>query len=218
MSKVAIVLSGCGYLDGSEIHEAVLCMVMLARHGHQFYCFAPDELQVKVMNHLTGHEGPGEKRNMLVEAARIARGDVAKLEALKEHEFDALVIPGGMGAVCNLCDFITQGTLCNINKTLKSIIVKFYEAKKPIGATCIAPILVAKALEGIVSVEMTLGMDPKQREVLNKMGMKGMPAKVHECVADEEHLIFTTPCYMEPDDLAGMSVGVETMIKKLFSR
>jgi enhancing lycopene biosynthesis protein 2 len=218
MPKAAIILSGCGYLDGAEIHESVLCMVMLARHGHQFMCFAPDQEQAQVTNHITQHASPHEQRNSLVEAARIARGKIAPLETLKEHDFHALILPGGMGVALNLSNFAEQGSLCHVNKTLKSLILKFYEAKKPIGATCIAPIVIAKALEGLAKVEMTLGMDEKQKEVLGMMGMKGRLAQVHECVADLEHRVFTTPCYMEPDDLAGMSVGVETMIKQLFSR
>lgn len=218
MSKAAIILSGCGYRDGSEIHEAVLCMVMLARHGHQYMCFAPDETQHHVVNHLTEVVSEQEKRNALVESARIARGKVIPLEALKESDFDALVLPGGAGAIKNLSDFAEKGVICQVNKTLKNIILKFYEANKPIGATCIAPVVVAKALEGIANIKMTLGSDPKYQEILGKMGMKGELTKVHECTHDLEHRIVTTPCYMEPDDLAGMSVGVEMMITKLFSK
>lgn len=218
MSKVAIILSGCGHCDGAEIRESVLCMVMLARHGHQFMCFAPNEPQAKVINHITHQVSKEETRNVLVESARIARGEIAPLEELKEQEFDALVLPGGMGAAFNLSDFAEKGALCSVNTTLKSIILKFYQAKKPMGATCIAPAVIAKALEGVASVEMTLGSDRDQQKVLEEMGMRGVLAKAHECIADNKHRVFTTPCYMEPEDLAGMSVGVEEMIKQLFSR
>lgn len=215
MAKVAVVLSGCGYLDGSEIHESVLCLLMLSKKGCQYACFAPDKEQKTVINYLNKKELKTEKRNCLVEAARIARGKVAPLESLKEKEFDALLIPGGMGAVSNLCDFVEKGVNCIVDKALKDIIISFYKAKKPIGATCIAPIVVAKALEGIASVEMTLGMDKEYLSILNQIGMKGKLASVKDCVSDAEHLIYTTPCYMEPEDLAGMSEGVEALVNYL---
>jgi enhancing lycopene biosynthesis protein 2 len=213
MAKVAVVLSGAGYLDGSEIHESVLCLLMLSKYKHQYHCFAPDKEQRKLMNHLTKQEIKTEKRNCLLEAARIARGKIAPLASLEEKAFDALLLPGGMGAVMNLCDFAEKGVKCSIDPQLKDHIISFYQAKKPIGATCIAPILIAKALEGIASVEMTLGRDPQYQSILQQMGMKGTLAHVKECVQDKQHRIYTTPCYMEPEDLAGMSEGVEALVK-----
>lgn len=217
MVKVAVILSGCGYLDGSEIHEAVLCLLALSKKGCQYVCFAPDKEQKKVMNHKLKKEILSEKRNCLVEAARIARGNVFPLESLKEKEFNALLFPGGMGAALNLCDFAEKGVHCTVDPILKDIIVSFYKAKKPIGATCIAPVVVAKALEGIASVEMTLGSDKVNQSILNQMGMKGVLASVKDCVVDSKHLIYTTPCYMEPDDLAGMSQGVESLVSQMLS-
>ena len=212
MGKVAVILSGCGYLDGSEIHESVLCLLHLSKKGHEYMCYAPDKEQKKVMNHLNKKEVKTEKRNCLSEASRIARGNIAPLESLKEKEFDALLMPGGMGAVLNFSDFTEKGVHCTIDKVLKEIILSFFKAKKPIGATCIAPVLIAKALEGIASVQMTLGTDKEYQSILNQMGMKGKLASVKECICDTEHLIYTTPCYMEPDDLAGMSEGVEALV------
>jgi enhancing lycopene biosynthesis protein 2 len=212
MAKVAVILSGAGYLDGSEIHESVLCLLMLSKKGCHYECFAPDREQKKVMNHLNKKESKAEKRNCLLEASRIARGKIAPLESLKEKEFDALLMPGGMGAVLNLCDFAEKGIHCSVDSHLKETIREFYKAKKPIAATCIAPIVVARALEGIASVEMTLGMNEEYRAILNQMGMKGKLAGVREYIYDAKHLIYTTPCYMEPEDLAGMSEAIEALV------
>lgn len=218
MTKVAVILSGCGYLDGSEIHEAVLCLLALAKEGYQYRCFAPDKEQAKVVNHLNKKEIKTEQRNSLVEASRIARGEISPLEALKEKDFEAILMPGGMGAALNLCNFAEKGVDCVVDPVLKAILLKFYQAKKSIGATCIAPVVIAKSLQGIANAEMTLGMNERYRDILNQMGMKGKLAKVHECISDSEHFIYTTPCYMEPDDLVGMSLGVDVLVKQLFSR
>lgn len=218
MKKVAVILSGCGHLDGSEIHEAVLCLLHLSLQGHRYYCFAPDKLQTKVMNHLTQEEQEEEPRNVLVEAARIARGKVAPLSQLKEPDFDALLLPGGYGVALNLSDFASAQEACQVDPELESIIRSFFKAKKPIGATCIAPIVVAKALEGVVDLRMTLGSDPSYQQILEKMGVIAIASKADECAEDNIHKIYTTPCYMEPPHLASMHEGIEKMIKKLFSQ
>ena len=218
MAKVALVLSGCGYLDGSEIHETVLCLLSLAKAGHQYHCFAPDKEQIKVVNHLSRKEIKMEKRNALIEAARVARGEVAPLESLQEKDFAAILMPGGMGAILTLCNFAEKGIECTVDPLLKTVLLKFYQAKKPIGATCISPLVVAQALRGVASVEMTLGTDEHYRDILNQMGMKGKLAKVNECISDAKHLVYTTPCYMEQRDLVGMHQGIEMLVQHMFLR
>lgn len=213
MSKVALILSGCGYLDGSEIHESVLCMLYLAKYHHEVQCFAPDKNQTKVINHLTKNQENITPRNALVESARIARGHVLSLNELKVEDFDACLIPGGMGAVLQFSDFEKKGIHCSVDPKLKEILMAFYKAKKPIGATCIAPILLAKVFEGMASIKMTLGTDPSYEQMLSQLGMRGELAKASDCVIDKEHLIYTTPCYMEPEDLAALSSGIESLVK-----
>ncbi len=73
MKKFAVVLSGCGVYDGAEIQEATLSMLAIAKQGCRYEIFAPDTKQHHVINHITGDEME-ESRNVLVEAARIARG------------------------------------------------------------------------------------------------------------------------------------------------
>lgn len=213
MSKVALILSGCGYLDGSEIHESVLCMLYLAKYQHEVQCFAPEKTQKKVVNHFTKNQENTIPRNALVESARIARGHVLSLDALKVEHFDACLIPGGMGTILQFSDFEEKGIDCSVDFNLKEILTAFHKAKKPIGATCIAPILLAKVFEGIASVKMTLGTDPSYQKILNQLGMRGEFAKASDCVMDMEHLIYTTPCYMEPENLAALSIGIENLVK-----
>lgn len=214
MAKVAIVLSGCGYLDGSEIHEVVLCMLHLEKNGHTYKCFAPDRAQKKVMDHLA-KEALKEERNVLVESARIARSKIASLDTLSYESFDALLIPGGYGIALHLSDFAEKKERCTVDPTLKKIIIEFYKAKRPIGATCIAPVLLASVFKELfIKVKMTLGSSDEWNDLLENMGMIGEIASVDEFIADKTHKIYTTPCYMEPEDLAGVSEGIEAMIKE----
>lgn len=213
MSKVAIILSGCGYLDGAEIHESTLLLLCLSQKGHTYSCFAPNA-EFDVVDHLSG-EKTGEKRSILLESARIARGKVQPLDKLDVDAFDALALPGGFGAATTLCDFASRGAECTTIEPVKEAILAFYHAKKPILATCIAPVVVAAALKGVAEIEMTLGSDPKNAEALWQMGMKGKIAKVSEAALDSSNKVYTTPCYMEPDDLAGMFKGISEIVSRI---
>ena len=213
--KVAVVLSGCGYLDGAEIHESVLCLLALAQHGHEFHCFAPDTEQAKVVNHLTGNSEGNEKRNVLVEAARIARGNISPLSELQAEEFDALLLPGGFGVALNISTFAEEYENCSVNEDCKRVVLDFHSSAKPIGATCIAPAALGKIFQDVASVKMTLGRSSETNSNLTKMGMLAQEAGISEMVADEKNKVFTTPAYMEPEDLAGMFEGIQKVIKKL---
>ena len=136
--KIAVVLSGCGFLDGSEVQEAVLTLLHLARAGSEYHCFAPDIEQTTNINHATKDSSP-EKRNVLVESARIARTNIKNVKDLKAAEFDGIIFPGGFGAALNLCDFAKRGPDCGVLPEIKRVILDFYLAQKPIGAICIAP-------------------------------------------------------------------------------
>jgi len=212
--KVAVILSGCGFRDGSEIHESVLCLLALAQKGHDVHCFAPDKSQVAVVNHLTGAKEEGG-RNVLVESARIARGKISPLAELNPNEFDGILLPGGFGAASNLSSFGADKEQCTVDKDLKKSILQFHSSKKPIGATCISPAPLAKIFQGVAQVTMTLGTNSGANENLEKMDMIAKAASASEMVADEKNKVFTTPCYMEPDDLAGMFEGIKKVVQKM---
>jgi enhancing lycopene biosynthesis protein 2 len=214
MARVAVILAGCGFHDGSEVHESVLTLLALSQAGHTYNCFAPDVVQHRVVNHLTGKE-VGETRNTLVEAARIARGEIEPLSQLVVDEFDAVMIPGGFGVALNLSSFGEDGKDCSVDAELKRVVLEMHAAKKPVGATCISPGPIAKVFEGVASVQMTLGSDPATVSQLDAMGAKGVSASVTEMVADETNKVYTTPCYMEPPDLAGCFEGIQKVVAAL---
>jgi len=215
MAKVALILSGCGYLDGGEIHETTLAMLCLAMAGHIAECFAPDQPQAAVINHLTETKEPNDTRNVLQESARIARGHISPLTELDPENFDALFIPGGFGVVANLSDFAVKEIECTVNPELEHLVRAFHSAKKPILATCIAPALLGKIFSGSTKVKMTLGSDPKNKALLDKMGMEGVLTGVDEACFDEENRVYTTPCYMEPEDIAGLFEGIKQIVSKI---
>src|SRR5512133_2943461 len=159
MKKIGVILSGCGVNDGSEIHEAVITLLAIDRAGAEAICMAPDIEQMQVVNHLTGTPVAGEKRNVLVESARIARGKIRNLKEVKGNEIDALILPGGFGAAKNLCDFALKGAACAVNPEVERLLREVHQAGKPIGALCIAPALVARIL-GKEQPTVTIGTDP----------------------------------------------------------
>ncbi len=213
--RVALILSGCGFRDGAEIHESVLSLLALSQGGHEVHFFAPDIPQSIVMDHLRGREVSASSRNVLVESARIARGKILALSECKVEEFDTLMIPGGFGVAVNLSSFGKDQENCTVNKELRELVLEFYRAKKPIGATCIAPAVLGKIFQGEAVVSMTLGKDKDSNMHLSSMGMNAESAAVDECVCDEENRVFTTPAYMEPDDLPGMFEGIKKVVANL---
>jgi enhancing lycopene biosynthesis protein 2 len=204
MSKrCAVVLSGCGRGDGSEIHESVSILVHLSRLGVEAACFAPDGPQAEVVNHATGKPQPGGTRNMMVEAARISRGNIEPLSRLDASRFDAVVFAGGFGAAKNLSTFASGGenggANCEVLGDAERAIKAFHAAKKPIGLCCIAPVLAARVLgkrKGGPGVKVTIGTDAATADAIAVMGSTNVPRGVTEAYTDEANRIVTTPAYM----------------------
>lgn len=196
MKKIAVVLSGCGFQDGSEITEAVSLLIALNEAGGDVTCFAPD-IQISVNNHLTG-KPETEKRSLLAESARIARGHVADIKTLHAKDFDAIAFPGGYGAAKNLCNWAEKGSQCEVNSDVARVITEFYEASKPIGAVCIAPVLVAKVL-GKHKPTLTIGEDAATAAEIAKTGAVHEECPVDDYISDRETKVVTTPAYMYGD-------------------
>lgn len=213
--KIAVVYSGCGYLDGAEINEVVATLWALSFHqenGVEIQCFAPDADQHHVINHLTGKEESGERRNMLEEAARIARGKVKPLSELREREFDALIMPGGFGAAKNLCTFAFEGSKGTVNPELLQALKDFRQAEKPIGAACIAPAILALTFKDR-SLELTVGKPGSESAEIEKLGHKHFPMGVMDAYIDEANLIVTTPAFMYGNaPLHSIFTGVKKMV------
>jgi enhancing lycopene biosynthesis protein 2 len=215
MPKVGVVLSGCGVMDGSEIHEAVATLLALDRAGAEVLCMAPNVPQMHVVNHVTG-EPTGETRNVLEESARIARGNIEDIARVRAEQLDALVFPGGYGAAKNLCDFATKGTDCSVQPEVERLVLEMYEARKPIGAICIAPALIARILgrkaEGL---ELTIGKDPDTAAKLEAMGARHVPKEVHEVHVDEKNRVVTTPAYMLAQRIGEAAEGIERLVQEV---
>lgn len=209
--KFAVVLAGCGVYDGSEIHEAVLTLLAIDKAGSTYECFAPDVNQYHVVDHLSG-KATKETRNVLTEAARIARGDIKKLSQLDINQFDALVFPGGFGVAKNLSTFAVDGEDCLVNPDIEKLIVAAHQAKLPIGAMCIAPVVLAKVLG---TGTLTIGNDAETASTLENMGATHLSTNGDEIVVDNENKIVTTPCYMLNSPISVVAKGTKKLIKAL---
>jgi enhancing lycopene biosynthesis protein 2 len=220
MPSVAVVLSGCGVFDGSEIHEAVSVLIHLSRAGATYDCFAPDVEQMHVVNHLTGQPA-NEKRNVLVESARIARGKIAPLAKLHAREYDAVIFPGGFGAAKNLCTFAVQGADCAVNPDAERVVKEFHAAGKPVGMCCIAPVIAAKVLgtkAGGPGASVTIGNDEGAASAIAAMGSRNIVKPVTEAHADEKNNLVTAPAYMYDAPVHAVFEGIGDMVEQVLNR
>ncbi|MBI4179848.1 isoprenoid biosynthesis glyoxalase ElbB [bacterium] len=213
MLKIGVILSGCGVMDGSEIHESVLTILAIDRAGAEAVCFAPDKNQKHVINHLTQAESR-ESRNVLAESARIARGKIQDLRKATADGLDAAILPGGYGAAKNLCDFAFKGPDCELDPDVRQILSDLNAAGKPIGAICISPAVVARAL-GSKHPKLTIGTDPGTAGALEKMGAKHQAARVDEIVVDEDLRIVSTPAYMLAGRISEAAAGIEKLVAEV---
>ena len=211
MKRFAVILNGCGHLDGSEVHEAVMTLLAIDRNGCSYTVFAPDAPQYHVMNHLTRQPMEGE-RNMLVEAARIARGDIHEISEYRPEDFDALVMPGGFGVAKNLFTYAFDGANAKVLDSVRNAIVATHKAGKAIGALCIAPVLIAKVLG---DVTVTVGSDPGTIADVEKMGASHVNTQITEVISDKRNMVFTTPCYMLPASIADIADSAENLIETI---
>lgn len=215
MLKVGVCLSGCGVMDGAEIHESVLTLLALDRAGAQAVCMAPDVEQMHVVNHLT-NELSSERRNVLVESARIARGKIRDLASVKASQIDALIFPGGFGAAKNLCDFAVAGAKAKVHPEVARLVREMHAAKKPIAAICIAPAMIAAVLRDAgIEGELTIGNDPQTAKALVAMHQEHVVCPVEEFRVDEENRIVSTPAYMLAERISEAATGIERTVQEL---
>jgi enhancing lycopene biosynthesis protein 2 len=213
--RVGVVLSGCGVQDGSEIHEAVCTLLELARNEADAVCIAPDLPQAEVMDHSKGTPA-SEKRNMLTEAARIARGKIRDIREIRAADLDALIFPGGGGAAKNLCDFYPAGADCAVNPEVERLLLEMHAAKKPIGAICIAPAVVARVL-GTAHPRLTIGDDGGTASALEACGAVHEDCAVTGFVVDRENRIVSTPAYMYDASIRQVAAGVRRCVQEVLA-
>ncbi|RLD84267.1 MAG: isoprenoid biosynthesis protein ElbB [Bacteroidetes bacterium] len=211
MKKFAVVLSGNGVYDGAEIHEATMTLYAIMKNGGEYEIFAPDIPQHHVINHITGDEMK-ETRNVLIESARIARGNIKALSEFNAIDFDAIIFPGGFGAAKNLSSFAFDGSDCTVNADVEKSILAMVKAGKPIGALCISPAIMAKVLAG---AELTIGSDKGTAEAIEKMGATHKTTTHGEVVVDEGFKLVTTPCYMLDATILNIADGADNVVKTM---
>lgn len=211
MKKFAVILAGCGVYDGAEIHEAVMTLLAIQRNGASFEIFAPDKDQHHVINHLTGTEMP-EKRNVLVESARIARGAVKALDQFDPAAFDALIFPGGFGVAKNLCTWAFEGSDFQLDPAVAAVISSSLEKGLVVGTMCIAPVLLTK-VPGNVTI--TIGADPGDAQMVEKTGSRHVATGHGDVVKDPDHKIFSAPCYMLDATVADIFTGTDNLVKAM---
>lgn len=212
--RVGVILAGCGVQDGSEIHEAVITLLALDRAGAEAVCLAPD-LELQAVNHLTG-KATDERRSALVESARIARGKVRDVAKVTAADVDALIFPGGLGAAKNLCDFASKGPGCTVHPGVEKLARAVHAAGKPIGAMCIAPVLVAK-LFGIEHPSLTIGADVETARAIEAMGARHEDRGVNEVVIDRDRRLVTTPAYMLAKSISEAAGGIEALVREVLA-
>ena len=211
MKKFAIILAGCGVYDGAEIHEAVMTMYAVMKNGAEYQLFAPDIAQHHVVNHLTGTEMP-ETRNVLVESARIARGNIKPLTRLEMRDFDALIFPGGFGVAKNLCSFAFKGADCEVHPQVTKVVRDAVSLRKPVGALCISPVILAKVLG---DVTVTVGPDEGDATNVKAMGARHIATKHGDVIIDEKHRLFSTPCYQLKSTIVQIAEGADNIVKAM---
>ncbi|MBB5346961.1 isoprenoid biosynthesis glyoxalase ElbB [Desulfoprunum benzoelyticum] len=209
--SIAVILAGCGNKDGAEIHEATLTLWAIHRHGADYQCYAPDKKQHHVLNHITGEE-MAEERNVLIEAARIARGDIKSLAQFDAQAHDVLILPGGFGAAKNLCTYAFDGPECTVDESVAAAVQAMYLAKKPIGALCIAPVILARLLPNVM---VTIGSDVQTAGHITRMGGRHQNTTHGEIAVDTANRVVTTPCYMLDARVDQIGEGAERLVLAL---
>ncbi|MBL6988342.1 MAG: isoprenoid biosynthesis glyoxalase ElbB [Bacteriovoracaceae bacterium] len=211
--KFAIILSGCGVYDGSEIHETVTTMLAIDQQGATYDCFAPDIDQHHVINHIDG-QVIDQKRNVLVESARIARGKIQPLSTFQASQYNCLILPGGFGAAKNLSSYAFEQGNLNVHKDVANAIMLMKEQGKPIGALCIAPVILAKLLPGIA---LTIGQDKDTASVVETLGANHQNTNNGEIVVDKDNKVVTSPCYMLEASIKDVALGAYNTVKELIA-
>ena len=214
MPRIGVVLSGCGFNDGAEIQESVITMLELDKAGAEMVLMAPNIDQLHVINHYTGQE-MDEYRNVLVESARIARGNIKDMAEVSSSDVDALIFPGGFGVAKNLCDYAMTGANCSINPDVLKLAKEVHKDNKPIGVMCIAPAMMAKILGE--DIELTIGFDEQTANDINTMGAKHITCPVEDIIVDRDKKVVSTPAYMEANSIKEAAEGISKLVTEVLN-
>lgn len=215
MKKIAVILSGCGVYDGTEIHEACAALLALRREGALALACAPSGPQLHVVDHRRGQPAADQTRDILTEAARLVRGEIRPLAGQSARDIDGVLLPGGFGAAKNLCTFATEGAGCRVHPEVETFLRDAHALKRPIAAMCIAPVILARVFGRDGRPVVTIGNDPATAALVEAMGARHQDCEATGVVVDEQARLATTPAYMVTDDLALVYESAAAVVKKL---
>lgn len=213
MKKVAVILSGSGFLDGAEIQESVITLLTLDRAGAEYQCMAPDIQQMHVVNHVTGEESEGESRNVLVEAARIARMKIINIADADPADYDAVILPGGYGAAKNLSNFAVAGAGSSVQEDVLSFTRAFATLGRPMGFVCIAPSMIPHIYGP--DAKLTIGFDKDTAAAITEMGGVHVECPAVDHVVDKERKLVSTPAYMLDARIGEVATGIEKLVNEV---
>lgn len=217
MKSIAVILSGCGVYDGTEIHEACAALLALRREGARVVACAPSGPQMHVVDHLRGEPAASQERGILVESARLVRGDIRPLAGLSARDIDGVLLPGGFGAAKNLCTFATDGAACRVHPEVESFLRDAHALRRPIAAMCIAPVILARVFGKGGRPVVTIGDDAATAALVEAMGARHQACAADDLVVDEEARLLSTPAYMLAGDLPQVFDGAANLVKKLLT-
>ncbi len=215
MKKVAVILSGCGVMDGTEIQEACAALLALTRAGLDPVICAPRMPQRHVIDHATGQPIGNQSRDVLAESARIARGKIRDLAEVRVDAIDAVLLPGGYGAAKNLCDFAVRGAACAVHPPVAALLRSTYDTRKPIAAMCIAPVILARVFGATAHPTVTIGNDRDTAAAIVAMGARHQDCAVTDTVIDRPNLMVTTPAYMVASTITEVFDGAARLVADL---
>jgi enhancing lycopene biosynthesis protein 2 len=220
MKKIAVLLAGCGSLDGTEIHEAVITLLSIKQYNADYQCFSIDDNQNQVTDHVLKQQSVDQVRNMMTESARIARGEINLLSQLVAQEYDGLIIPGGYGVAYNFCDFAIKGKDFTVRRDIVDICQTFTKLAKPVGFICISPIMITKIYQDLCNqagkkIKLTLGQDQQLADLVNESGMQHVNTKVDEVCVDENYKIVSTAAYMLAQNILEVYSGINKLVKEI---
>lgn len=210
--KCAIILAGCGQHDGSETHEVILTLLSLDQEGISWDAFAPDIKQSRVVNHVDETMCTSESRAVLQESARLVRGHIAPLDTLHVDDFDAIIFPGGLGAVTTLCDWLEKKSAFNFIPEVQRVIDEARSEKKPMGFICIAPVMISKIYP---DAELTIGNDKEVAAIIESTGCKHINCAADEIVIDFKNKVVSTPANMLAPRITEVYTGIRKLVRAL---
>ena len=217
MKKIAVILSGCGVYDGTEIHEACAALLALRREGALVVACAPSGPQMQVVDHLRGQPAEGMPRDILAESARLVRGDILPLAEVRAADIDGVLLPGGFGAAKNLSTFATEGADCRVHPEVEAFLRAAHALGKPIAAMCIAPVILARVFGQGGRPRLTIGTDAGTAKMVEALGARHVACEPAGIVVDEEAKLVTTPAYMGTDDIGVVFDSAAAAVKKLLT-